>query len=195
MTPHTIYFVRHGETEWNLESRLQGGGDSPLTALGREQARRAGETLAEVIPAPSAVAFVASPLGRARTTMEILLERLGFAHTSYKTDERLAEMRFGAWEGLTWPYIRSSLSDAWSAREAQKWTYAPDGGESFAQVAERVRAWMQSLSGDVVAVGHGAAGRVLRGLYLGMPETKIPASANHEQGRVYRYTDGTETAF
>jgi GTP-binding protein LepA len=76
VTPHPIFFIRHGETQWNMAGRLQGRSDSPLTPRGREQAARNGETLLQAVPDLHKLRFVASPLGRTRTTMEIVRERL-----------------------------------------------------------------------------------------------------------------------
>src|SRR5580704_5855964 len=76
-----LYFVRHGETDWNAERRLQGQRDIPLNALGRKQAARCGGLLRDLLAvsgaAPQQFAFTASPLSRARETMEILRTELG----------------------------------------------------------------------------------------------------------------------
>ena len=71
MSRPPIYFLRHGETDWNAAGRLQGRADIPLNAKGRGQARRNGGMLAELIDKPSAMHFVASPLTRTRETMQI----------------------------------------------------------------------------------------------------------------------------
>ena len=68
----SIYFVRHGQTDWNAEKRLQGQTDIPINARGRAQARRNGRLLAGYLADPAALDYVASPLGRTRETMEIL---------------------------------------------------------------------------------------------------------------------------
>jgi probable phosphoglycerate mutase len=192
MTPHTIYFVRHGETQWNMAGRLQGRSDSPLTPRGREQAARNGEVLLETVPDLHDLHFVASPLGRTRTTMEIVRERIGLPAHGYETDERLAEMGFGDWEGLTWPHIRIHRSDEWTTREQMKWTHAAKGGESFHDVAQRLRDWVATIERDIVVVSHGAVGRVLRGLYHRMSELEIPDLPNIQQDCIYRFAKGSE---
>src|SRR5712675_131442 len=72
----TIYYIRHGETEWNAEGKLQGNQDIPLNDLGRKQAAHAGKILTDLFARDgrdkSSLAFVASPLGRARLTMELI---------------------------------------------------------------------------------------------------------------------------
>lgn len=192
MTPHTIYFVRHGETEWNVERRLQGSMDSPLTERGRAHALANALTLIEA--EATALPFVVSPLGRARATLQIIRERIGLADHGHSVDDRLAEVRFGAWEGLTFKEIESNFPEQWAERQRAKWTHAPPNGESFAQAAERLKAWARELRGDVVVVAHGAVGRILRGLNLGMAEEKIAYSGDPLHDRVYRLAKGTEAA-
>lgn len=192
MTPHTIWFIRHGETQWNTAGRLQGRSDSPLTALGREQAARNGSTLLQAVPDLHNLRFVSSPLGRTRTTMEIIRERIGLPADGYQTDERLAEMGFGEWEGLSWPHIRIHRNEEWNSREQSKWTHAAKGGESFRDVAERLRDWFGSIERDLVVVSHGAVGRVLRGLYHRMSEVEIPDLPNLQQDCIYRFAQGSE---
>lgn len=194
MTPHTIYFVRHGETAWNTERRLQGRMDSPLTELGRAQAAGNAATLLEAVPNVTALPFVSSPLGRARTSMEIIREQLGLARDGYDVDDRLAELSFGDWEGMTAREIRSKAPDAWTAYEASRWTIVPPGGESYQQLIDRLRSWLNELRGDIVVVAHGGVGRALRGVNLGIPLTEIPTFRTPENDRVYRLSKGTEAA-
>ncbi len=194
MTPHTIYFVRHGETVWNTERRLQGRMDSPLTERGREHARANAQTLIEAVPHVRALPFVASPLGRTRATMEIIREHLGLPVHGYEVDERLAELAFGAWEGLTLPEIRSTQAGQWSLYEASKWTHVPAGGESYESVGVRLKHWLEGLEGETVVVAHGAVGRVLRGLNVGLPHHEIPFANTPEHDRVYRLANGSEAA-
>lgn len=194
MTPHTIYFVRHGQTVWNVERRLQGRRDMPLTDLGRRQAHGNAETLMEMLPDVRDLPFVSSPLGRARATMEIIRDCIGLSRDDYAIDERLAEMSFGAWEGLTVKEIKSKFPGEWEKRLAGKWTDVPPGGESFADVAARLEAWLGDLSSDAIVVAHGAVGRILRGLNLGLSPDEIAFAGDPEHDRVYRLTNGTEAA-
>jgi probable phosphoglycerate mutase len=195
MTPHTIYFVRHGQTEWNVEHRVQGRLNTPLTALGVEQARKNAETLIEGIPELANLPFVSSPLGRARQTVEIIRERIGLSREGYAVDERLAELSFGSWQGLLMSEIRSRFPDDWAVRQTVKWTHKPPGGESYQQMSERVKAWLGELPGDAVVVAHGCLGRVLRGLNLGQANDDIAFASDPEHDRVYRLVDGTETVW
>jgi broad specificity phosphatase PhoE len=92
----TLLLVRHGETDWNAEGRLQGHTDRPLTPFGREQAKK----LAERLEGDGIAAVYASDLSRARETAEIVGERLGL---TVVIDPDLREMNWGSWEGLTGP--------------------------------------------------------------------------------------------
>ena len=97
-----VYFVRHGQTDWNAEHRLQGQADIDLNALGRAQADRNGRKLRELIADPQAFDFVASPLRRTRETMELVARRDGTCRREdYRTDPRLVEVHFGDWQGHT----------------------------------------------------------------------------------------------
>src|SRR5579871_4261566 len=94
--PHRILFVRHGETSWNVEGRLQGQHDIPLNPRGREQARAVGRSLrarigAELDRLEASDAFVASPLSRARQTMELMRAAMGLDPVRYRTDPVLME--------------------------------------------------------------------------------------------------------
>jgi broad specificity phosphatase PhoE len=194
MTPHTIYFVRHGETVWNAIRRLQGRIDSPLTELGRAQALANAETLREGVPNVRDLPFIVSPLGRARATAQIILMHLQLPEHGYSVDERLIEMDFGQWEGLSFDEVQTNHADAWNAREAAKWIYQPPGGESYQEVYERLLDWTNGLTGDAVVVAHGVVGRILRGVNLSQPHDRIPSSLAPEHDRVYRLARGTEAA-
>lgn len=92
----TIYFIRHGQTDWNAEGRFQGQCDIPLNDTGRAQAGRNGRALATAIGAADGFDFVSSPLQRASETMRILRRELGLDPTDFRTDARLVEINVGA---------------------------------------------------------------------------------------------------
>ena len=172
-----IYLVRHGETEWNRAGRMQGQLDSPLTARGEAQALRIGETLCELLDGVD-FEMVASPLGRTRATAAIIARALDRDPEAMTTDERLMEMTWGDWDGLSRAEIEARDPDAWARRKADRWNYPPPGGgESYAMVARRVGDWLASLGPDrsLIVVCHGGAGRVVRGLYGGLTEAETLA--------------------
>lgn len=178
-----LYLVRHGETDWNAEGRLQGQRDIPLNALGRAQAEEAGRRLSELAAVPAELDYVASPLGRARDTMERLRAVLGLDPSSYRTDDRLKELSFGAWEGLTWKEVRARDPRGAQARSRDKWGYVPPQGESYAMLAERVAPAVRGLARDTVLVSHGGVARAFLALLGLVPQPQAPL-VDIWQGRI-----------
>ncbi|HEY2034691.1 MAG TPA: histidine phosphatase family protein [Rhizomicrobium sp.] len=166
----TLYFCRHGETEANVEKRFQGWTrDTPLTAKGREQVRAIAATLKAEAPNFAALAYVSSPLPRARTTMEIIRETIGLPRDGYTTDERIMEINLGSWDGLTDAEAEARDPGAYAKRMGNKGEVrVPGGGESYADVAARIESWIADIGIDTFAVSHGAATRILRGLFQGL---------------------------
>jgi broad specificity phosphatase PhoE len=164
----TIYFVRHGETDWNAEGRLQGQRDIPINATGRGQAAAAGLRLRHLVPDADGLDYVASPLGRTRETMERLRQAIGLAPDCYRLDARLKELTFGGWEGLTWREVRAREPKAVAARQRDKWRFVPPGGESYAMLAGRVAPIMAEIRHDTVVVSHGGVARALLVLLCGL---------------------------
>ena len=190
MSDPTLYLLRHGETEFNVEGRYQGQRGSPLTGRGRDQARRHGALLKTRIVEPEAWRVVASPLGRAMATARIVCAALGLPEDAIETDARLKEMAFGEWEGLTPAEIQARHPEAWAARCADRWHHLRPGGESYALLAARVGAFLRDAQEDAIVVGHGGAGRVLRGLYGRLSEDQIVA-LDEPQDAIFRLTQGT----
>ena len=171
----TLYYVRHGETDWNLAQRYQGQKDIPLNATGRAQALRNGDALARLLgDAARGMDFVASPLARARETMEILRPALGLPAGGYRTDDRLREIKYGHWEGRLWNELPTTDPEEFAAREADKWGWQPKGGESFRMLSDRVAGWLGEVERDAIVATHGGVSRVLRGLVLGLQPSEIP---------------------
>ncbi|UPK29059.1 histidine phosphatase family protein [Bradyrhizobium sp. 195] len=189
----TIYYLRHGETEWNALGRLQGTKDVPLNARGRDQAVQAGGILADLFKRDgcdkAALPYVSSPLGRARQTMELARRKLELPPTEYALDDRLREIGYGTWEGLTLAESEAKDPEIYARRLADKWTVGPAGAETYADVQVRVRAWYDELRADTVAVAHGGTCRALM-VSLGL-ETPVSAAELYiEQGAVYVFRDG-----
>jgi broad specificity phosphatase PhoE len=171
--PHRLIFVRHGETAYNAENRLQGQLDIPLNPRGREQARAVGGTLrslvgSEIDQLEADQAFFASPLERARDTMEIARDAMGLPPSNYQLDPVLKEISFGAWEGLTWREIEARDPKRVSARRKDKWSFVPPEAESYAMLAVRLRPWLAGLAGDALVVSHGGVARALMTLIAGV---------------------------
>jgi broad specificity phosphatase PhoE len=182
----TILLVRHGETEWNLARRYQGWTDSPLTIRGLAQAEALGRRLL-ALPEADAADIIASPIGRARRTAEIIAQCLGRTQPP-RLDERLREISLGSWDGLQRADIEARMGNAF---EEYEWYFRTPDGESYETFADRLAAWLAE-TGDapVIAVAHGVVMRVLRGLYAGLPRAtalRLPVP----QDRIFRLAGGT----
>lgn len=184
-----LYLIRHGETDWNAEGRLQGGRDIPLNDFGRVQAEEAGQKLRELDPLAQDLAFLCSPMSRARETMEILRRSIGLHPTTYRVDERLRELTFGEWEGRTWRQVRAADPDRARAREQNKWSYVPPGGESYQMLMERIMPVLRDIERPTAVVSHGGVMRAaLAGFGLQTP--KAAEDLDIWQGRVLVLQDG-----
>jgi probable phosphoglycerate mutase len=188
-----IYYIRHGETSWNAEGRLQGAQDVPLNDLGRRQAAHAGRVLADLLVRDGrdqvALPFVSSPLGRARATMELLRGELKLPPGDYALDDRLREIGYGVWEGSTLAEMQAADPKLYARRLTAKWTLAPEGGETYAEVQVRMADWYRSVTLDTVAVAHGGTARALM-VALGLETPASAADLFIEQGAVYVFRDG-----
>ncbi len=187
-----IFYVRHGLTDWNVEQRLQGRHDIPLNDQGRAQAVRCGEILGQLFDrecrAPANLAYVSSPLVRARETMELMRSSLGLDPAHYDIDARLAELSFGEWEGLTYADLLARDREMLIARESDKWGFLPPAGESYAQLARRIGEWYETVHADTVVAAHGGTARALIAHVAIVP----PQDAPHysiDQGVVYVFAD------
>ena len=160
------YLVRHGETEWNAQGRFQGQLDSALTPLGRQQANGVGTLLAKVLPQGAAVAMHASPLGRTRDTAAILARHRAYAPVRF--DHRLQEVTTGAWDGLDHVGIEAGWPGCLDGCTAFDWYFRSPDGEGYDAACARFGDWLDKAEEPVVAVSHGLAGRLIRGVYLGL---------------------------
>jgi broad specificity phosphatase PhoE len=193
MPSPVIYYVRHGLTDWNVQQRLQGRHDVALNKEGRAQAIHCGDILRDLLVrdgrAPDDLDYVSSPLMRARETMEVMRTALGLAASGYRTDDRLAEIAFGEWEGLTYDDVLARDKDVVGRRESDKWGFLPPGGESYAQLTVRIRAWHATVVKDTVVAAHGGTARALIAHLAILP----PDDATHyaiDQGVVYVFAGG-----
>ncbi|GHC89817.1 phosphoglycerate mutase [Pseudorhodoferax aquiterrae] len=154
-----IIAIRHGETAWNVDTRIQGHLDIPLNDTGRWQARRVGAALA----AEELSAIYASDLGRAHQTAQAVAERAGLPVVA---DVGLRERAFGSFEGKTFAEIEADWPDQalrWRKRDP---AFEPAGGESLLRFRERIVGTLNRLAarhpgGQIVLVGHGGVMDVL----------------------------------
>jgi len=184
-----LVFLRHGETDWNVEGRLQGQRDIPLNERGRGQAKRNGAAIIAAMPEVADYDFVASPLGRSRETMEIARLAMGLDPSAYHIDDRLKEISFGAWEGFTIAELREGHGALVAERERDKWRFLPPDGESYGILLERIDAWLATLTRPTFAVSHGGVGRVVRARLLGVDRARAVAD-EFPQDRLLVIEDG-----
>jgi alpha-ribazole phosphatase/probable phosphoglycerate mutase len=162
ISPHRIFFIRHGETNWNREFKYQGSSDVELNEEGVRQARSAGVRLAGIVPAR----VYASPLKRALRTAEIILEN-NSGKTPVELCDDLREISFGTWEGLTAEQIMERDAETFAAWREAPFSAVPEGGESFESVASRAKLASERIKksgrpgGVTFVVSHGAVLRAL----------------------------------
>ncbi len=204
MTPFTarrLYFLRHGQTEWNARGLFQGRSDIPLNDRGREQARAYAALMRDWFAArgqtPHFPAAVASPLSRASETCRIVLAELAAvpgaavpAPEETILDPGLMEQHYGLWEGLTIVEIRRRFADAVERQFARMATFTAAGGEPRAAVMRRVGEAVRDQPDESLGVGHfGTLNAIMRLMWPDMPGfPKIPQDAFFilEEGRVTR---------
>ncbi|BBY04812.1 glucosyl-3-phosphoglycerate phosphatase [Mycobacterium noviomagense] len=177
MTTRLLVMLRHGQTEFNADTRMQGQLDTQLSELGRAQAVAAAEVLGKRQP----LLIVSSDLRRAYDTAVVLGERTGLP---VRIDTRLRETHLGDWQGMTHAQIDAEVPGARLAwREDASW--APHGGESRVDVAARSLPVIGELVGaepewgsddrPVVVVAHGGLIAALTAALLRLPVDNWPA--------------------
>lgn len=184
-----IYLTRHGQTEWNVEGRMQGRMESALTPLGVRQANAMADLLGELVARdrPASWRLVSSPSGRALATAEAISQRLSLP---IELDERLIEIGCGEWEGRLRDEIAHLHPEKFATRE---WFFGAPGGETFEDVWDRVVGWLVDQPPEperrTIAVSHGVAGRLLRGAYAGL-ERQETLNQDVPQDAIFRLVDG-----
>ena len=174
-----LWVMRHGETEWNVAQRIQGRSDSALTERGRAQAARQAALVAGI-----EAARFASPQGRALESARIV-----FAGRPFATDPRLAEICVGNWTGRVAGELRAEAPAAFVGARLGWYDHAP-GGEGFAGLRARVRAFLADLRGPAVVVTHGITLRMIRAELTG---EDLHAETFFDQGAVHLIRNGRAT--
>ena len=126
-----LILVRHGETAWNAEGRIQGMLDVPLNALGLQQARLVGDELARIVDVAE---MVSSDLVRTRETATPITCATGFEP---RFDARIRERHFGVWQGMTYEEWRIKDAEGMARYNAGDPDYGPEGGETASQFLTR----------------------------------------------------------
>ena len=184
-----IILVRHGETFWNRERRIQGHTESDLTPLGERQAEAMAGLVADLVRRDGAEGWrlVASPIGRAQRTAAAVARATGLTP---ETDARLAEICCGEWEGQLWADIAARQP---ADIDRSEWFFRAPGGETFEDIHHRASSWLADLPDEpgrkIIAVSHGVWGRVLRGAYAGL-DRRETLQQDVPQDAVFRLQNG-----
>lgn len=163
-----LYITRHGETQWNIEKKMQGWQDSPLTAKGIQNACGLSERMEPV----DIDAIYASPSGRAKHTAELIR---GNQPIEIAFDPNLKEINMGEWEGNNVSAIKERYQASFHAFWNEPALYKPSGGESFPELIERIRTALKEIeakhsSGNVLIVTHSV---VIKALFMMFKDAEI----------------------
>ena len=179
----TLYLIRHGQTIWNVEQRMQGHLDSPLTELGRNQANVHGKVLKTYAGIRE---LVVSPSGRTRETAYILNS---YVRAPLRFDDSLLERDCGEWSGRTLTEIETDYPQAWKARTDDGYYHRPPGGENHEDMLQRVRALLDTLyESEVDEIGlvtHGVMSRVILAYFLNLAPVEA-TRVRHPNDLFYR---------
>ena len=188
MADKTLWFVRHGETEWNAAQRMQGRWNSDLSDLGREQADAHGQLLAD----KGIEAIVSSPLDRTRQTTESILRHVS---ASVSFDDRIVEWDCGDWSGYLYAEVKERWSEEYAALRADPFHYRGPGCENYPDMFERARPFVDDLltrpERRIVVVSHGMIGKVMLSILLGL-EPAETLSVFQPNDVVYRVRHGPD---
>jgi probable phosphoglycerate mutase len=182
--------VRHGESEWNATSRMQGQLESDLTARGRQQT----EVNARVLAGLGIEALYCSPLGRAKQSAAIINRRFNLP---IRCDERIKEWDCGDWSGELYTDVQTRWADEWAAYLADRFHYRGPKCENYPDMIARVRPFLDELlrgsAQSIAVVSHGMIGRVMVSTLLGYDP---PATLGFHQPNdvLYRVILRDETA-
>ena len=186
-----FFILRHGQTLFNAEHRLQGHCNSALTETGQRQAEYVGSTLKTHITPAHAYVY-SSTLGRAVETAHVICEKIGFNVSNLRLEDRLKEFALGQWEHRTIP---SLIVDHPTLTNTPDWYLRAPDAEPYEAVQTRLTDWLQTLpeKGDIIVITHGLTGVVLRGILLKLTyeqvwQQEIPQDAFFivEQGKIKR---------
>lgn len=194
-----LYFIRHGETDWNREGRYQGSRDIPLNDKGRGQADRNGLLLRQLLQRAGRNSeefdWYVSPLSRTRETMERV--RAAFRDTptpDVVPDDRLIEISFGIYEGQLHADLAAGAMPIAGERDASFWYFRPPQGESYDDLAARIGAFGRALPRRAIIVSHGGVLRVLRRLIEDFPPDRA-VNWFPPQDSVIHFADGRATVY
>ncbi|MDR3165151.1 MAG: histidine phosphatase family protein [Synergistaceae bacterium] len=172
--PGRIFFVRHGETDWNKAFRYQGTTDIALNENGQSQARKVGLRLSRIVPRR----VFSSPLLRAYGTAEAIMEA-NAGNAPVEVMDELREISFGKWEGLAYSEIMEHFALDYTTWRENPFSSAPTGGESFESVRTRSASAAETVKdaaaagAEILVVAHGIVLRTLMASLMGADDLKL----------------------
>ena len=187
-----IYFIRHGETDWNKQGLIQGSVETELNALGILQVQAVANALVQKREELFGFQFVCSPQHRAQQTMGYITSALGISMEQVKIEPRVRELGFGIWEGK--PFWELKDSPIYPADAETRYDWRPEGGESYADGVARVDDWLSTVMLPTLVVAHGAVGRCLMGYVAGVKPADI-VTLKTPQGCYCKLENGTISWF
>lgn len=166
-----IIVIRHGQTQFNAERKLQGHCNSPLTSKGKAQALAVGTHLKSHLT-QRAYRVYASSLGRAIQTAHIICDEIGFEKANVHQDDRLKEFSLGTWEEKP---LFELLDEDPALLDRRDWYLKAPKAETYQDVQTRLNDWLADIpeQEDIVVVSHGLTGIVLRGMLLGLSYDQV----------------------
>lgn len=193
-----LYFIRHGQTDWNAEGRYQGSKDIPLNAIGRAQADLNGKLLRQLLERdgrkPDEFTWHVSPLSRTMETMSRVRAAFDTPLPEAMPDSRLVEISFGIYEGRLHAELAAGEMAIAGERDASFWDFRPPQGESYEDVAQRMLSFAATLKGPAIVVAHGGILRILRRLIEDFP---VERAVNWfpPQDSVVHFIDGKSVVY
>ena len=193
-----LYFIRHGQTDWNAQGRYQGSRDIALNDIGRGQADKNGALLRDLLArdgrSPFDFNWYVSPLSRTRETMQRVRSQFSVALPEVAADSRLIEISFGIYEGRLHTELSNGEMAIAGERDESFWDFRPPEGESYEDLARRVSDFSTALTGPSIVVAHGGLLRVLRHLIEGFPKVEA-VNWFPPQDTVTHFLDGQATLY
>ena len=174
-------FLRHGETAFNKAGILHGQLDSDLTELGKSQAIQQAKSLKKINFSRETLIY-SSPLGRAVSTAEIIKN---YCSLNVQTDQNLAEVMMGEWQGRTWNEIRVKAPQFFSNNKTifEISMLAPRG-ERYFDLCRRAERFISSVSTPAIIISHGVILNIVRGLIYNLSFEQM-TKLSQRQGEVF----------
>ena len=170
---HPLYFVRHGQTDWNALERYQGSTDTELSKLGKEEAVQNAGILLRIFEEDQVdvanINIVSSPLTRAQQSAQIIARQFDPA-PSILTDPAFRELSIGRWEGMTSPEVKEKYYLERKSRKSDRWSFKPQGGESMAERCDEVKNALRRLNPNTIVVTHCVVLRIIAHLLGGISQ-------------------------